>query len=168
MATNVRIGIAQNLPTGATYDLLLLTHPDGYPEGKLSFKLYDVPRKITGIQKVAQTFLKTLFSRTGSDVLHPTYGTGFPDIVLRANRQSNDPTLTSELTTCIRDGEIQTKYILNSFTSDPATRLRNATIIGLDTGAESITMYIRIITDAGELAQVAVPFPELDLSLSQG
>jgi hypothetical protein len=48
MATNTRIGIAVNLPEGATYDLLIIDHPDGYPESKLDFKFPDTPRKITG------------------------------------------------------------------------------------------------------------------------
>ena len=58
-----RIGVSVNLPNGATHDLLMVRTPEGYPTGQLSFTFETTPRKITGIQKVAQFFLKILFTQ---------------------------------------------------------------------------------------------------------
>ncbi len=166
MATNRRIGIPVNLPTGATYELLLLDYADSYPEGKIDFKLNDTPRKITGIQKVAQIFLKVLFSTRGTDVLNPTYGTLFTNYTINANRTGVDRDLYIGLITEIKDAERQTIAITNQISDDDASKLSQITILGLDTAKESIIMYLKIQTAAGELAQVAVPFPQLDMTLS--
>jgi hypothetical protein len=167
MATNKRIGISVNLPTGATYDLLFLDHPDGYPEGKIDFKLNDTPRKITGIQKVAQTFLKVLFTRKGTDVLRPNFGTLFPDYVLTTNRTGADRDTYVAITSEVSNAENQCISILNTIGADDASKIQKITVLGLDTTKESLTLYVKLLTQAGETAQVAVPFPELDMNLSQ-
>jgi hypothetical protein len=161
-----RIGIPVNLPTGATYDLLVLDHPDGYPEGKIDFKLNDTPRKITGIQKVAQTFLKVLFTRRGTDVLYPNFGTLFPDYAINANRTGVDRDVFVAITGELKDAEKQCIALLNSRGADLASQVDRITVLGLDTTKESIILYVKILTLAGESAQVAVPFPELDMKLS--
>lgn len=166
MATNSRIGISVNLPTGATYDLLVLDHPDGYPESKLEFKFNDTPRKITGIQKVAQMFLKVLLTRKGSDVINFGFGTFFTDYTINANRTGLDKDLYVSVTGEIKEAERQCKSILNTVGSDDASQLDRITILGIDQGIESLTMYVKIVTVAGMTAQVAVPFPELDMKLS--
>lgn len=166
MATNPRIGIAVNLPEGATYDLLLIDHPDGYPESRLQFKFDDTPRKITGIQKVAQTFLKILFTRKGSDVINFGLGTYFTDHTINANRTGVDRDLYVAVTSEIRDAEGQCRSILNTPGSDDSSQLDRITILGIDSVKESLTMYIKIQTIAGMTAQVAIPFPELDMKLS--
>lgn len=166
MAVNSRIGIAVNLPTGATYDLLLVDHPDGYPESKIDFKLNDTPRKITGIQKVAQIFLKILLTRKGSDVIHDNLGTYFTDYTINANRTGPDRELYIALTHEIRDAEAQTKSTLNTAGSDTASMLQDIGILGIDVSQESAVIYLKISTQAGMSAQVAVPFPELDMKLS--
>jgi len=167
VATNTRIGIAVNLPTGATHDLLLISHPDGYPESKLEFKFTETPRKITGIQKVAQLFLKILFTRKGSDVINFGIGTGFGDLVINANRTGVDRDLYLSLTGEVREAERQVKTILNTQDADEASQLDRVSILALDTSKESVTMYLRILTVAGAGAQVAIPFPELDMDLSE-
>jgi hypothetical protein len=167
MATNTRIGIAVNLPEGATYDLLIIDHPDGYPESKLDFKFPDTPRKITGLQKVAQMFLKVLFTRKGSDVINFGFGTFFSDYAINSNRTGVDKDLYLAITTEVREAERQSKAILNTVDSDDASQLQKISILGLDTSKESVTMYLRILTAAGVGAQVAVPFPELDMKLTE-
>lgn len=167
MATNTRIGTLTNLPTGGTHDLLLFSFPDGYPEGKLEFKLEDTPRKITGIQKVAQLIIKLLMTRKGSDVLNPTIGTYFTDYTIGANRQSDVSSMQAGVISEVRDAESQAKYILNISGSDAASQLDTLTVLGLDVGPESITLYLRLVTAAGEYAQVAVPFPQLDMKLAE-
>lgn len=158
-----RLGIPVNLPTGATYDLLHISFPDGYPEGKLVFDLDNTPRKITGIQKVAQTFLRTLFTSLGSDIIYPNHGTLFSAYTVNANRTGTDSDLYNNIVAEIKRATSQTVFFLNTAGSDSASQLQNVTVLGLDVGDESITMYLRMITMAGEEANVAVPFPELDL-----
>jgi phage baseplate assembly protein W len=162
--TTSRVGISVNLPTGANYDLLLVTTPEGYPEGNLEFRFESTPRKITGIQKVAQLFLKTLFTQKGSDVIYPDKGTNFPNLTVGANRQSDDDEFISDVTATLQDAENQVKY--NSVDSDEASSLASITLLGFEYLTETLSLYIRIITEAGETASIAIPFPELDLKLS--
>lgn len=168
MATNTRLGIPVNLPSGATYDLLLIDHVDSFPEGLINFKFSETPRKITGIQKVAQFFLKALLTRKGSDVINETFGTYFTDYTINANRVTGDRELYSILMAQIRDAESQTKSILNTVGSDTASMLEEVGILGIDIATEAAVIYLKITTQAGITAQVAVPFPELDLKLSDG
>jgi hypothetical protein len=162
-----RLGTATNLANGGTYDMLLITFPDSFPEGKIEFDIGDTPRKITGVQKVAQTFMKMLFTTVGSNVLYPDQGTGFSLLTVNANVTQNDTLFAAELANEIRSAESQTKYILNSVNSDPASQLQEVSIIGIDTSSESVVVYLKMITKAGALAQVAVPFPQLDMILSE-
>jgi hypothetical protein len=164
---NSRLGTPTNLPTDGTYDILLVTFPNGFPEGKLNFGFGDTPRKITGIQKVAQTFIKILFTTIGSNVLYPTQGTKFPLLTVNANILTNDTVFAAELAEEIKSAESQTKYILNTVGSDVASQLQEITILGIDTSTESAIIYLRLLTKAGSTAQVAIPFPELDLTLSE-
>lgn len=167
MAANSRIGIPTNLPTGGTYDLLLIDFPDGYPEGLLQFKLNDTPRKITGIQKVAQMFLKVLFTAKGSDVLNPNLGTQFTRNTINSNRTGMDRDLYVAVISELKDAENQCKSLLNTTGADDASMLDSVTTLGLDTSADSMILYLKVTTVAGESAQVATPFPQLDMKLSE-
>lgn len=161
-----RIGTSSNLESGGTYDLLMIGFPDTFPQGQIEFDLGDTPRKITGVQKVAQTFLKILFTTQGSNVLYPNQGTNFSLLTVNANVTQNDTLFAAQLADEIRSAESQTKYILNSVNSDSASQLQEISILGLDVNGESVIMYLKMITKAGELAQVAVPFPQLDMVLA--
>jgi len=159
---NTRLGTNENLPSGATYDLLLITFPDGFPEGKLTFNIDYTPRSITGIQKVAQYFLKILLTTRGSDVIRPNIGTTFTNIVMRSNVSSTDRLLISDLRDQIKSAESQTKAALYDEV-DPSSKLREVSILNIDTSSESATMYLKMVTMEGETAQVALPFPATDL-----
>lgn len=161
-----RLGIEVNLPVGATYDILLVTSSDGYPVGQISFEFGETPRKIAGIQKVAQTFMRMLFTQKGTDLLYPSLGTNFPELAVGANRTSSDAQFRSEIIGCVLDAESQSKSILNSTKSDLDSQLTKVTIKGFETTIESMSLYIQITTKAGESANIALPFPELSLALS--
>lgn len=168
MAYNPRLGLPVNLPTGSSYDMLLIQAPEGYPSGKISFKLENAPRKITGIQKVAQTFLKILFTGKGSDVLNPYLGTEFPELTIGANRRVDDRKFSLEINAAVKDAENQTRRILNGLNLDGASQLDRIEFIGYDSSSDNLGLYLRLITKAGEMASVAIPFPELDLKLTNG
>jgi hypothetical protein len=166
--TNVksRIGTTTNLPQGATNDLLVISFPGGFPESQLKFNIDDTPRKITGIQKVAQLFLKILFTSVGSNVIYPSQGTNFQLLTINANITTNDTIFISELNSEIKSAEGQVKAILNTNGSDTASQLDSITVLGLDVGNEAVVLYLRILTKAGAQAQISVPFPQLDLNLN--
>lgn len=164
---NARIGTTSNLPTGATYDMLFISFPGGFPQSQLVFEIADTPRKVTGLQKVAQLFLKILFSTKGSNVIFPDQGTYFGNYVVNANRvEDTDTTLISDLTEQITDAQGQCQYILNTTGSDTASQLQSVQLLGMDVSQESIVVYLQIITVAGATASISVPFPQLDMPLT--
>lgn len=162
-----RLGTISNLPVGAAYDLLLITFPDGFPEGKLVFSLDNTPRKITGLQKVAQLFLKILFTRVGSDLIYPTRGTNFTYYTVNANRVGLNIDLYNNLIAEVKQAESQVKYILNTTNGDPSNMLSSISVLGVDGSKESLSLYMRMLTAAGAEASVSVPFPQLDMNMSK-
>lgn len=163
---NTRIGTPSNLTAGGTYDLLLIKFIDSFPESQLAFDIGDTPRKITGIQKVAQLFMKILFTSKGSNVVYPDQGTMFTTYTMGANVVLQDSLLQSELIAEVKSAESQTKAILNRLDDDPASRLASISVIGLDVNNDNVVMYMRLITAAGATASLAIPFPQLDLPLT--
>lgn len=163
-----RIGTTTNLPTGSTYDLLLVQTPDGFPKSQITFQFSNVPRKIEGLQKVAQCFLKILFTTKGSDPLRQTHGTAFPYLVISANKQYNDREFEMSLMSAIIDAESQTKAMLNGSKYDSASQLSKIVFLGVNSVADSLSLYLQMVTVAGEQASISVPFPSLDLKLSNG
>lgn len=161
-----RIGTPENLPNNSTHDLLLVSVSEGYPIGQVFFKFEDAPRKITGIQKVAQIFMKVLFTQKGSDVINYELGTDFPELTIGANRQINNDDFLSAVVLCVKEAESQTRSLLTSLYKDYDSQLDKIVIQGIDVTTESLAMYVQLITVAGETASVAIPFPELDLKLA--
>lgn len=161
-----RIGTKVNLPTGATYDILVVSTPEGYPKGSVKFKFEGTPRKITGVQKVAQTFFRVLFTTKGSDVVHDTFGTDFHSLTIGSNVQMEDAIFRAALFSCISDAEAQTKSILNDSTSDSASKLQSVVISGYNQEADSVGLYLSMTTYDGNTAMIAVPFPQLDLPVT--
>ncbi len=167
MAINKRIGTSSNLQVNGTEDLLLITYPDGFPEGQINFDLDVTPRKVTGVQKVAQLFLKILLTRTGSNLLRQREGTLFSEYLIQANRTGLDSELYSVMITEVNSASSQVKYILNvSGNKDLSSQLYEVKVLGIDIQQDSVTMFAKITTMDGETAQVAIPFPQLDLPIT--
>ena len=158
-----RVGTVNNLEVGGTHDLLMVKVEGDFPEGKVSFGFYDVPMKITGLQKVVQTFLKVLLTTKGSDVIYPDRGSFFPEMTVGANQLVDDNALLSDLSDAIKDATGQTRSILNVNSSDITSALDRVEILGLDRISEGVMIYLQVITLAGELAAISVPFPEFGL-----
>jgi hypothetical protein len=75
--------------------------------------------------------------------------------------------LISDLTEQILDAKSQCQYILNvSSNQDLASQLKDVELLGVDVTNESIVIYMRILTNAGAMASISIPFPQLDLPLS--
>lgn len=163
LSTNSRVGTATNLNSGGLYDILLVKFLGNFPEGQIAFGLYDTPMKITGLQKVAQTFLKILLTSKGSDPFYPDRGTFFPNLTVGANVDITDSLLLSDIKTSITDAEAQVRSALNVNTLDLSSCLDSVRVLGLDIASEGVVMYLRLTTLDGEFASVAVPFPEFGL-----
>lgn len=161
-----RIGTTENLPNSSTYDILLVKADEGYPVGQIQFAFPDTPRKITGIQKVAQVFMKILFTQKGSDVIRFNQGTIFPELCIGANRTVNDPTFKAKVVTAVKDAEGQAKAALSSLFKDTDSQLDKIIINSIVVDKESLTMYLQLVTRAGTVASIAIPFPELDMKLA--
>jgi hypothetical protein len=157
-----RLGIAVNLPTGATYDILLVTTPE-FPVGAVTFE-YSKPTsaKITGIQKCAQFFLKALLTTKGTDLLNPAYGTDLPGLVVGSNSTLNSQELVSQITTSVNDAVTQCKALLNDTTNDLASKLDSVTIITITTPTtDGFTLNLRLVTMEGEVGNLSLPAPLL-------
>ena len=157
-----RLGISVNLPTGATYDILLVNTPE-FPVGAVTFE-YSKPTsaKITGIQKCAQFFLKALLTTRGTDLLNPAYGTDLPNLIIGANSTLNSQELVAQISTSVADAVTQSKALLNDTTNDLASKLDSVTITSISTPtADSFTLSLRLVTQAGETGSLALPAPLL-------
>lgn len=163
---NARIGLPSNLVTGANSDLLLVQVSDAYPSGAVTFAFNQESRSITGIQKAAQLFLKVLFTTAGTDLLNPTLGTGFSDLVINSNVLASPREFLSNAQTEITKAVSQCIGLNGGLNSvDTASQLQNVQILGINTSNDSIQMYLRLVTVAGDFASVAIPFPQLNLNV---
>lgn len=163
-STSTRIGTEKNLQAGGSYDLLLVKFLGSYPEGQITFGLYDTPMKITGLQKVAQVFMKILMTTKGSDPFYPQRGTFFPSLVIGANLLTNDSRFLSDLKTAIDDGTAQTRECTNAYNPDSSSCLDTVQVLGLDKISEGVVMYLSLKTLSGEETSIALPFPEFGLN----
>lgn len=163
MATT-RIGTASNLQVGGSYDLLFVKFVGTFPEGQITFGIYDTPMKITGLQKVAQVFMKTLLTSKGSDPFYPSRGTAFPSLTIGANQSVDDSVFVQTIADSIKDAEAQVKAGLNFQNSDTSSCLDQIILMGLDKIDDSLTLYVSLTTSNGATASIAVPFPEFGLS----
>lgn len=162
--TTTRIGTASNLQTGGAYDLLFVKFVGTFPEGQITFGIYDTPMKITGLQKVAQVFMKTLLTSKGSDPFYPSRGTAFPGMTIGANQSVDDSTFVQAISDSLKDAEAQVKSGLNFQNPDTSSCLEKITLLGLDKIDDSLTLYVSMTTSNGVTASIAVPFPEFGLS----
>jgi hypothetical protein len=155
----MRIGTTVNLETGGRYDLLVLTYPEGFPTGTVLPEMDKTPRRISGVQKVAQTFLRMFITSKGSDVLH-NIGTDFQSI-------SASPT-SSRIKSLIKDyvevAATRTKEILNSPRADVNSQLDRVEVTSMNTTRDGIDLRVRIITKGGESAPIALPFTSAGIS----
>lgn len=161
--TSPRIGTETNLQVGGTYDLLLVKFLGTFPEGQITFGLHDTPMKVTGLQKVAQTFMKILLTTKGSDPFSPQRGTIFAESTIGANQIVNDPLYIQTITEAVMDAEEQTRSCLNAQNADLSSCLASVQILGLDKVDDSLTLFVALQTMNGTSARIAVPFPEFGL-----
>lgn len=164
-----RLGVAVNLPTGASFDILLVNTPN-FPVGSISFEFAKpTSSKITGIQKCAQFFLKILFTTKGTDLLNPTYGTQLPSLLVGANINLSSQELLSSIASSVQDAVQQCKILLNDATNDPASMINSVVVSDVsNTVADKLSIGLRLTTQAGETGSISLPAPLLDLPIFNG
>lgn len=155
-----------NLGLGETFDLLIMDYQEGFPNGKLIFNISQEPRKVTGLQKVVQTFLYYLLTRKGTDLLYPNKGTYFTEFSMYSNRTGTVQQVQSTLGPEIEDAASQAKTSLNAANTDAVSLLDKVEILMMDVNEDRTELYLQITTKAGTTASVSVPFPETNLPIN--
>jgi len=163
ISTNQRVGVSKNLASGGSYDILFVRSEGEFPEGQIKFGFYDVPMKISGLQKVAQYFLKALLTSKGSDPFYPSKGTILPSLMTGSNLIETDSEIIADIVTAVNDASDQTRSSLNVNTIDLSSTLDSVQVIGVDRTDEGWFLALYMTTLAGESASVALPFPEFGL-----
>lgn len=173
LPNNTRLIKDVNLPEGGTYDILFMDFVEGYPESKIVFSLAStaegsslegVSRRVTGIQKLVQQFLKVLLTKIGSDPLRPDRGTNFPEVISQGNLHSKGET----------EGMIRSDLALASDQLAAMTynrgsayeQFQSAELTGLSVGVNAIAISIQVTSVAGEGASIFTPFPRLDMNIN--
>jgi hypothetical protein len=167
--TASRLGIAVNLPTGATYDILMVNTPE-FPVGAVTFQ-FSAPSslKITGIQKCAQFFLKILLTTKGSDLINTSLGTDLPNILIGTNANLNSQELLAQVTSSINDAVVQCKALLNDSTNDAASKMATVNLLSISSPTtDSFSVNMQLITMAGETGSIALPSPLLSTPIYNG
>lgn len=164
-----RLGISVNLPTGATYDILLVNTPE-FPVGAITFEFSKpTSAKITGIQKCAQFFLKVLFTTKGTDLLNSSYGTDLPNLIVGSNANLNSQELIAQVTDSVNDAVTQCKILLNDTTNDVASKLNSVTILSITSPtADSFSIGLQLVTMAGETGLISLPSPLMSMPVFNG
>ena len=162
-----RVGTTANLEDNSRYDLLIFDFPEGYPVGSINLGFGKTPKRISGVEKVVQVFLKTLLTSTGSEVLNSGRGTRFPEFTGTHNIQTTDNSeAISLITTAISNAEAQAKSILNVTTEGLTSQLESASLIGLEQLDDSTSVQIHVLTKSGETAPIALPFTSLGIQVN--
>lgn len=162
-----RVGNTENLEGTSRYDLMVFDFPDGYPVGGINLGFGKTPKRISGVQKVSQVFVKALMSSLGSDVLHDNRGTSFPQFTGSYNIQTNnDIEAVSVLSAAVKRAEEQAKSTLNVITEGSTSQLESATLINVEQKDDYTSVNIQIMTKAGETAPIALPFTSLGIQVN--
>lgn len=166
MAT--RISNSVNLKNNDTYDILLFGFPEGYPTSKLTFEFGETPRRISGLEKVVQTFVKCLLTPKGSDPIYPSFGTYFQDFFMYSNVGTYDPAeAKSAIAGCIDEAQEQAKYILNSSKYSKEAQLDTVELISVTQGSEDTYIRMRILSKAGQYAPIQLPFTSSGITINE-
>jgi len=170
---NTRVIRDINLAEGGLYDILYLDLVDGFPNSKIVFSLAStaesissegVSRRITGLQKLVQQFLKLLFSSKGTDALRPNVGTSMSDIMRYSNigdRLGLSDMVRSEVASAASQ-----MIDASSSLSSPYEILQEASLVDLEIGQVSISIGMSIVSEAGDRASIFTPFPRFDLPIN--
>lgn len=162
-----------SLETDGTYDLFTMDLVEGYPNGKVVFSLASttegsslegISRRVTGVQKVAQLFLKILFTRQGSDPLYPDRGTYISDLIRYGNMHSQGET-EGFVRQEVSSAEEQVKALTYS-AGTAGERLYSAEVTRVDMGLNMVSIGVRVVTEDGEYASVLAPFPRFDMNFN--
>ena len=145
-----------DLESGQRYDLYIQGVFTSTFEGVMSMTLGSPSSKIAGLVKLSQQFLITLLTSRGSDIIEPTKGTEFSDLI-GGNYNSKD-----ELMIIIKESiKSAAKQVINQQTNyRPDSNdevLKSAELLKMEILEDELHPYILITSEAGRLAKVELP-----------
>ena len=162
-----RVGNTVNLENNSRYDILIYDFPEGYPTGMIALGFGKTPKRISGIEKCSQVFIKTLMTFLGSDVVSSGRGTQFPSFTGTRNLQStNLSEIDYDIRDAIKSAETQAKSILNVSSEGLTSQLDTINILKIDQIDDTTTITVQLLTKAGESAPIALPFTSLGLEVN--
>lgn len=141
--------------SGRSYDIDFVNWTDQVT-GEAQFSFGELSKKTTGIVKVVNKFIKILLTRVGSDPFNREIGTLFEDLQYRGG--DSDAALGTFATEQIKNAFSQMKIIQgnNSFPADE--NIISVTLRDINRPSQDqISFSLRIITEAGEQADIIVP-----------
>lgn len=170
-----RLLVNVNLTEGGLHDLLFLGFPDGFANSRIDFTITDLAdeenvdsyrfsRKVFGLQKLAQMYLKMLFTTKGSDPVRPDVGTTVFAAVSRVNIPSPE-VLESLLRADVRDAEAQVRAMTQGSGNSDET-LSSVTISRLDVADTTINIVLYLESESGVGIALHAPVPLLDMPLN--
>lgn len=163
----MRVGNDENLKANDRYDLLLFEFPDGYPRSRIEFGVGDTPRKISGVQKVVQTFVRCLMQTPGSDPIYPTRGTDFQNFTMHSNIQTSPVAAKAAITSAIKLAADQARGFLNSYSFSLESQLDVVEVVTVEQYNQATYVKMRVITKAGTEAPIALPFSSNGLVINE-
>jgi hypothetical protein len=170
-----RLLVNVNLSDGGLHDLLFLEFPDGFANSRIDFSITDLAdkddigsyrfsRKVFGLQKLAQMYLKMLFTTKGSDPVRPDIGTTVFAAISRVNIPSPE-VLQSLLRADVRDAEAQVRAMTQG-SGDPDEILSSVTISKLEVADTAINIVLYLESESGAGIALHAPVPLLDMPLN--
>lgn len=160
-----------NLPTGGTYDILFLDFVDGFGNTRLEFSLVSTQpedegfsRRVNGIEKIVQQFLKCLFTTKGSDVMNPEAGTS-AIAYLKNGNLGDQREVHSMISQDVQDAASQVQSnTAGNLSGDE--QLSFVSVLRVDVQEDRVGIGLKLVTAAGTEAALYAPFPRLNMAIN--
>ena len=126
---------------------------------KLSLELTNNPQKVSGLQKLVQTFVLYLLRTPGSDVWYPNSGGGVLQLVGSTFSRSNTGAVTASFTTSVSRVKTQIMTLqARKSQMDPREKLAAANVLSavFSVNQTALLARVELINQAGESALVGL------------
>lgn len=144
--------------SGKLLDIDWFNLSDASLQGQINFQFGDKSRRLTGLDKMVQKWLWLLLTPAGSDMYDPNHGTEFYN--LRDAATNNHQYITATVNSAIADATEQLRAIQQQTPpTDEDEWFSSASLLRLEFGRDSATIYIRIINRRGLNRSLTLPTP---------
>ncbi len=120
---------------------------------------FNQPRRVSGLQKLVNRWLKCFFTPRGSHPLRPTEGTDFPYLV-GGNNITDVPSLEATVVLYIEDAVDQIKAIdKRSSWLSPDERMLSVSLLKfVQTAPDAIEFWVQVTNASGRRLNVLIPY----------